>query len=268
MVLLRVDVLALFPALRSELLDLLSGLPPDDWQAPTSCPGWSVHGVVCHLLGVEIGNVSVRRDSWKISRKPEDDPDTWLNGFNQQWVEACKRVSPRGLVELLSLATQRYIDQVATLDLEALGGPVKWATGDQPAPVWLDMAREYMERFVHRYQVREATGRPALGQHLMAPALTTAAHCLPRALDDLERPKGTTVRFVAEGQGGGAWSVVRGGAGWDLASEPGGTPDCEVATTADGALKLYVRDASAPPLDWRGDPELAKAISKAKAVLG
>jgi hypothetical protein len=36
----------------------------------------------------------------------------------------------------------------------------------------------------------------------------------------------------------------------------------------DGALKLYTRDATAPPLTWQGDQELAQALAGAKAVLG
>ena len=50
-----------------------------------------------------------------------------------------------------------------------------WATGRDPAPVWLDVAREYRERFVHQQQIREATGRPRLSPELTAPVLTAAA---------------------------------------------------------------------------------------------
>ena len=43
---------------------------------------------------------------------------------------------------------------------------------------------------------------------------------------------------------------------------------CQARTTVDGALKLYVRDPSAPPLAWQGDRELADALAGVKAVLG
>ena len=268
MVSVRVDVLPLFPALRSELIALLEGLSPRAWQAPTACPGWSVHGVASHLLGVEVGNVSVRRDGWRLSPGPGEDPDRWLGGFNQQWVDASKRLSPVILIDMLALASQRFIEHVATLDLEAEVGAVTWATGTRSAPVWLDVAREYMERFVHQYQIREATGRPALGRDFIAPVLTAAAHALPRALDSIERPIGTSVRFVAEGEGGGAWSVVQTENGWELTIGPVSSPACELTTTVGDALKLYVRDPSGAPPDRRGDPELAEALSGVKAILG
>jgi uncharacterized protein (TIGR03083 family) len=269
----RVNTVQLMPVLRSELLALLEGLRRDEWQAPTPCPGWSVHAVACHLLGVELGNVSARRDGWKLVPSDDGDADAWLNAFNQQWVEATRRISPALLIELLSLAGERFEQHIATLDLDAMGGPVRWATADNPAPVWLDVAREYMERFVHQYQVREAVGRPALAPHLLAPVLATAVHALPQALAQVDRSAGTCVLFSAEGEGGGTWGVLRTTNGWELVdweltADCTRPPACEVRTTVDGALGLLVRDPTAPTLDWHGDPELARAVGTAKAVLG
>ena len=44
------DVRALFPAERAELLALLRSLDPADWQRATVCPGWRVHDVAAHLV--------------------------------------------------------------------------------------------------------------------------------------------------------------------------------------------------------------------------
>src|SRR5690242_20965341 len=126
MVLLRVDTRPLFSQLRAELGALLDGLADDDWGRPTACPGWPVHGVAAHLLGVELGNVSIRRDQWRLGPRPGEDLDSWLNGFNQQWVEASRRISPRLLVELINVAALRFEELVVTLDLDAIGGPVQW----------------------------------------------------------------------------------------------------------------------------------------------
>jgi len=93
------------------------------------------------------------------------------------------------LIGLLDLAARRFEEYVGTLDLDAVGGPVEWATGSEPAPVWLDVAREYMERYVHQDQIRSATGRVRLGALFTRPVLDTAAHALPRALDQVIRPK-------------------------------------------------------------------------------
>ncbi len=269
MVFLRVDVTPLLPRLRPELVTLLTGLTGSDWMLPTACPGWPVHGVAAHLLGVELGNVSLRRDHWGLGPAPGEDLGDWLSTFNQQWVAAARRLSPLVLIELLDLAALRFEEHVATLDLDALGGPVDWATGRDPAPVWLDVAREYMERFVHQQQIREATGRPGLGPDLTRPVLAAAAHALPVALQHVSRPTGTTVTFTAEGAGGASWHLVRTGTAWELgAGEPPRPPACEVRTTVAGAIKRYTRDPSAPPLHWRGDAGLADALSEVTAILG
>jgi hypothetical protein len=88
MAFLRIDASPLLPLLRSELVALLAGLSADEWMLATACPGWPVHAVASHLLGVELGNVSVRRDHWALSPGAGEDAGAWLNAFNQQWVDA------------------------------------------------------------------------------------------------------------------------------------------------------------------------------------
>ena len=85
----------------------------------------------------------------------------------------------------------------------------------------------------------------------------------------MSRPAGTVATFTAEGEGGGTWHVVRATSGWELDPAPLNEPvACRARTTVDGAIKLYVRDPSAPPLTWQGDRELAEALAGVKAVLG
>jgi uncharacterized protein (TIGR03083 family) len=250
------------------LASLLRNLTTAEWALPTACPGWSVHDVASHLLGIEAGNVSVRRDEWRLAPKQDDDPDAWLNEFNGQWVAACRRLSPKILLALLELAAADYEEYVLTLDGDGVGGPVLWATGDAPAPVWLDLAREYMERFVHQQQIREAVSSSPLEPEFAAAAIATAVHALPVALQRVRRPSGTTVRFRVEGPAGGTWFAVRNVGSWELQQEPGAEVTCDVRTSVEGALKLLVRDPSAPPLAFSGDPDLAAAVANAKAVLG
>ena len=269
MLFVRIDVRELLPPLRAELMTLLPSLSAGEWRLPTACPGWSVHDIAAHLLGVEVGNVSTRRDHWALGPGPDDDFDAWLDGFNQQWVEAARRISPALLTELLAVAGQRFDEHVATLDLDALGGGVGWATGDRPAPVWLDVAREYMERYVHQQQIRSACGRPPLGGPFAAAVVQTAVHALPRALGRVSRPDGTAVAFIVDGEYGSAWHLTAGPGGWELGRGiPAGPTACEVHATVEGAIGSLVRDPAAPALTWQGDRELAAAVAGAKAILG
>ena len=43
-------------------------LSPEEWAAPTICPGWSVKDVAGHLLGDDLGRLSGGRDDY-------DNPD-------------------------------------------------------------------------------------------------------------------------------------------------------------------------------------------------
>ncbi|TFV44876.1 maleylpyruvate isomerase family mycothiol-dependent enzyme [Blastococcus sp. TF02A_35] len=45
--------MALARAEREDLHDLLVGLSPEQWRAPSLCAGWSVKDVVAHMLGYE-----------------------------------------------------------------------------------------------------------------------------------------------------------------------------------------------------------------------
>ena len=53
------------------------------------------------------------------------------------------------------------------------------------------------------------------------------------------------------GELGNIWYVVRAAARWELAPAPRAQPAaCQARTTVGGALRLYARDPSAPPLNW------------------
>ena len=103
-ILLRVDARPLVPRLRSELAALLTSLTGGDWTQPTSCPGWSVHDVAAHLLGVELGNVSVRRDRWGLGPGEGENLDTWLNRFAHRTTPICpiRRILPHTYPEMHS----------------------------------------------------------------------------------------------------------------------------------------------------------------------
>ncbi len=77
---------------------------------------------------------------------------------NAVWVTGARRISPRLLIELLEMTGELTEAYFTSLDMTALGMPVDWA-GPEPAPVWLDVAREYTERWVHQQHIRDAVGK-------------------------------------------------------------------------------------------------------------
>src|SRR5262245_2459550 len=175
-------VVDLLPAILDALLSLLGSLSADEWQRPTVCPGWCVQDVALHLLGVEVGNLARRRDGHAVAAylTSWDELVTWLNDFNEAWVQAARRMSPRLLIDLLQVTGRQMCAFFRTLDPYALGGPVSWV-GPEPAPVWLDLAREYTERWCHQQQIRDAVDRPDLTQpRYLAPVLAAFVWALPQ----------------------------------------------------------------------------------------
>jgi uncharacterized protein (TIGR03083 family) len=59
----NVVVVHLLSPERTSLIELLSALGAEQWQAPTAWPGWSVKDVGLHLVGNDFDLLSRRRDA-------------------------------------------------------------------------------------------------------------------------------------------------------------------------------------------------------------
>lgn len=256
------NVTALFPDLQHHLVSVLSGLTHDEWHLPSACPGWSVRDVALHLLGVDLGYLSGRRDRYQDPwwRTASGDTVADLAVFNQNWVVAARRISPQLLCELLTVTGDAVFHYHATVDLSAMGQSVWWV-GPEPAPVWLDIAREYTERWVHQQQIRDAVVQPGLTEpRYLAPVIATFVYALLRALHAVAAPVGTVVRLVVKGDAGGRWIAVRSQEGWTLGQDGGEVARAEVAVDQDAAWRLWTSGMSLedaqPAVQTDGDPDL------------
>jgi uncharacterized protein (TIGR03083 family) len=236
-------VVDLFPEILNELLHLLAGLSAEDWQKPTVCPGWSVKDVALHLLGIEVGNLSRRRDGHALDASITnwDELVTFINDWNQNWVQASRRISPPLLIDLLEFTGVQLCDYFQVLDPYALGGAVSWA-GPERAPVWLDLAREYTERWHHQQHIRDAVGKPGLKQpRYFAPVLAAFVWALPRAFRLIAAAENTSVTLTIMGESGGRWSLLREGGEWRLYAGAWDQSNTEVIIDQDAAWRLFTR---------------------------
>ena len=263
---------SLFRPDRAALLELLGGLEDADWERPTACAGWSVKDVALHILGGDLANIAGRRDGcWALVPGPGEDMGTFIDRINRDWVMAARRLSPRLIVEMLADSGPRLFDCLGLLDPMAIGGPVTWA-GPGPAPVWLDVAREYTERWLHQQHVRDAVGRPGQTERrFLAPVIATFVHALPLALEGATAAPGTAVEVDVEGAAGGRWAVVREATGWALLA---GSPESSTAllrTDADTAWRILTlgMDEAAARLRVQlgGDLGLAGRLLRAVAII-
>ncbi len=267
MALLRVETLPLFAPVRRALIDLLDTLDVEEWARPTACPGWDVHDVAAHLLGVDLANVSRRRDGHCLDPGPGEELGTWLAGFNEQWVVAARRLSPQVLTGMIEPAGRQFDDYLAGLDPDRVDAYVTWAS-EKPVPVWLDIAREYTERWVHQRQIRDATGRPGLtDEKFVGPLLTTFVHALPMTYGQTAAADGSSVQLVVTGPGGGRWYLVREATGWELYAGEHPRPAARIVTDADNAWRLLTRSPTAVDPTLEGDRPLAAVVLAAVSII-
>jgi hypothetical protein len=203
---------------------------------------------------------------------PGDEPlKTYIDRRNAEWVTAMGRLSPpivRSLLEFSGEETQRLFE---SMDPFALGSRVSWV-GPEPAPNWLDIAREFTERWHHQQQVRDAVGVPLLNEPaFLQPVLATFAFALVPPYRELEAPMGTAIQLTVEGPSGGDWAVVRDQTGWALRVGQADSPIGSVSMDEDCAWRMYVRSLTREEVEGRstfgGDVGLASRLLEAFALV-
>jgi len=269
-----IETIHLFPAVRRELLALLRGLTPQEWARPAT-PKWTVKDVALHLLGGEIGILSRRRDAFP---PPGANIQGWadlvalINQLNADWLHATRRISPRVLCDLLEFTAPQAESYFASLDPQALNVPVDWA-GPGPAPVWLDVAREYTERWHHQQQIRDAVGKPGLKERrYFAPVLDAFVRALPWNYREVAAPDGTTVQLTISGEAGGTWCLHREGGAWKLYASAAEKPSAALTLDPEDAWRLFTRGRSKEDVRQRarceGDARLAEQTLEMISIIG
>jgi uncharacterized protein (TIGR03083 family) len=195
-------VLDVYPPERARLIQLLADLDDEQWACPTECPAYTVHGIASHILGDDLSLLSRQRDGampglvLMAERTPGADFRALLDGFNDQWVEATRFLSPPLLLHLLDLAGQWTHGYYCDIDPDASGEPVPMfgvGFGDS-SPVWHAIAREYLERWAHHSQIRRALGLGSLSE---APFLETG-HAIIATVAGAPKSEGTSAADDAD----------------------------------------------------------------------
>jgi len=245
------DTLDLMREVDAALPPLLRSLEPEDW-ARRAVGRWSVRDVATHLLDTALRRLSMDRDRHRPPPPVGRDLSRWgdlvdfLNELNASWVEATARLSPAVLVDLLERVDPQVHDYFASLDPEAEAAfPVAWA-GESTSRVWMDVAREFTERWHHQQQIREAVGAEGLDQpRFVRPLLDIFVRALPRAYAGSAAPEGASVRIAASGLDDAVWRLAFGNGGWGVYTEPESLePDASIELPADAAWRLFIKGIS------------------------
>lgn len=199
------------------LVELLRDLEPDDWHAPTACPGWDVAAMVGHLIGAAKAGASVRENlrqqAWGMRHARRFGGNT-LDAANQrqildhedlspgQRIAELERVAPRAVAGRLRLPgpMRRIRVPIDAGGSTAAGMPARLALGHLVDVVYT------RDVWLHTIDIARATGRryppdAALDGRLVEDVVAEWAHRHQQpVLLTLTGPAGGRFR---QGRGGG-----------------------------------------------------------------
>jgi hypothetical protein len=138
--------------------------------------------------------------------------------------------------------------------------------------VWLDLAREYTERWHHQQHIREAVGAPGLtAPRFFAPVLATFVRALPHTFRQIDAPNETTVQFNITGASGGEWTVVCEEAAWTLYAGAAPQPAAMVTLDQETAWRLFTKGIAPQAVRTaariEGDPRLGAVVLETVAII-
>lgn len=138
---------------------LLAGLTDEQWQTPTSLPGWTVHDVVSHIVGTEM----------MLAGEPNPEPKTdvsalahvrnEIGAFNERWVEHLRGESPAAMLARFREITGRrraMLTGMSQGEWDKVG-----FTPAGPDSYGRFMRVRTFDCWMHEHDIRDAVRRPS-----------------------------------------------------------------------------------------------------------
>ncbi|MFI6731069.1 maleylpyruvate isomerase family mycothiol-dependent enzyme [Streptomyces sp. R-74717] len=267
-----IDARSLFAPEQAALMATLSSLTPDDW-GKEAVPAWTVRDLAAHVLGDFYGRLARDRDGHQDGPgfAPGETLEAFIHRINQEWVDAYRRVSPAALTDTLDLIGGQVTRFFEATDPDSPSLGVSWA-GVDPAPMWLDSARDFTEFWTHRQQIRHAIGQDTdPDPRFLSVVLDTFMRALPHTLREVTAPVGTQIQMRINGPADGTWTVTATGNRWSLAEPDTERPAALVGLDAETAWRLCTRsiqpDTALARAHIDGDRQLAEAACQIVSIV-
>ena len=270
------DASPLFRPLLRELVILLRSLKAEDWERPTLAGEWTVRDIAAHLLDGDLRKLSACRDGHRTPPgfpiRSNEDLVRFIREQNARGVEAGARLSPRVLVDLIETTGESVAEFVSGLPPDGVATfAVSWA-GETHSTNWMDIGREYTERWHHQMQIRDALGKDRLLlPQWMEPLIEFSVRALPVAYARHAAPPGSVASLEVHGPTKGVWSSVRDARGWRVVRGAPQNPEALVRVDADDVWRIFFNAVKTPGLihrlDVRGSWDLALPILNARSVI-
>lgn len=255
------------------VVELGRRLSPEQWEAPTECPGWSAGDVVRHLAWIESFMAGRPQPEHEMdwSRFPHITND--FGRLTEIGVEV-RRSHPQQQTcdELADLADVR-LGQIMALDPLTLESEVMGVFGT-PVPLDRMVRMRTFDTWTHEQDIRRAVQLPAnmrtIGAQVAAVQMArTLGFVLAR---NVEAPPGTSMRLTVTGpiafERFAAVTAEGKGADVDPLDDPtiGLTTDWETYSRLTTGRLDTTDPAVLARLELAGDPDLAARIPAALAI--
>lgn len=270
------DTRPLFRPLLDELIGLLEAMNATDWDRKTIAGDWKVRDVAAHLLDGELRRIAAGRDGHALPPPfpihSGEDLARFIRELNGLGVAHFSRLSHRLLIDLLRITGGWTVDLFAGLPLhERALWAVSWA-GERESENWMDIGRDYTERWHHQMQIRDAIGEPRLlVPHWMEPLLAISVRALPVAYANHHAVDGAVVTLEVFGPTAATWSVLREGGLWRVVGGRPEHPDSVVRISTDDVWRVLFNAVNSPGLSHRivveGSFDLARPLLNSRSVI-
>ena len=180
-----------------DVINLTAPLSPEQWQAATPCPGWTVGDVVAHLTDVESMVAGDARPDVTIDWTQFPHITSDLGRATEVGVEARRHLSHADVVSEYAAMMARRRDQLADVS-----GDVVSPFGNT-IPVERLLGMRIFDTWVHEQDIRIAIDQPG---GMASPAAHASAQMmlsgLPKAWGKTVAPAvGSTLRVTVTGPG-------------------------------------------------------------------
>ncbi|MBY0442587.1 MAG: maleylpyruvate isomerase family mycothiol-dependent enzyme [Mycobacteriaceae bacterium] len=195
--------------------ELLGGLPEKGWQELTPLPGWRVHDVVAHLIGVESMLLGVSLPDDITDFLALDHVRNDIGAMNERWVRHLSAYSAADLHARFQAVTSER--RPTLTDLSAQDWNAVTMTPAGPDSYGRFMRIRVFDCWMHEQDIRDAVHRPASDASLQGLAAQLALDELQasmgfvvgklgkapdgsRVVFDLTGPLARTIRVVVDGR--------------------------------------------------------------------
>ncbi|MGV0791512.1 maleylpyruvate isomerase family mycothiol-dependent enzyme [Mycolicibacterium sp. XJ1819] len=161
-------VLAGLFAVWDDIATLGDGLGHAQWRASTALPGWTVHDVVAHLIGVESMLQGVDTPDADVDVSTLEHVRNDIGALNERWVRRLQDIGSDELLERFRAVTAERRAALSALPDEEWNAVTMTPAG--PDSYGRFMRVRVFDCWMHEHDIRDAVGLPASAEELTGPA--------------------------------------------------------------------------------------------------